>query len=176
MRTHYRRVWLIMVMRPSLAGWSVGSYVHHNPCHRRHSCPSDHQTYVCGDLGDCSQGTDNAFCLNKAPRPVTQRPAPSSRPSPGQLVIVTVQRVIDGDTLQLDTGAKVRLISVDTPETKDPRKPVQSFWKEATAFTQHLVEGKRVHLAYDQQRRDKYGWTLDYMYLDDGTFVNAEII
>jgi micrococcal nuclease len=118
----------------------------------------------------------NAFCLNQAPRPVTQPPAPASRRSPGQLVIVTVQRVIDGDTLQLDTGTKVRLIGVDTPETKDPRKPIQHFGKEATAFTQRLVEGQRVRLAYDQQRQDKYGRTLAYVYLEDGTFVNAEII
>jgi endonuclease YncB( thermonuclease family) len=79
----------------------------------------------------------------------------------------------DCHTLQLDTGRKVRLIGVDTPETKDPRKPVQHFGQEATAFTQRLIEGKRVRLAYDQQHKDKYGRTLAYVYLDDGTFVNA---
>jgi endonuclease YncB( thermonuclease family) len=76
----------------------------------------------------------------------------------------------------LTTGERVRLIGVDTPETKDPRKPVQYFGKEASAFTQRLVEGKRVRLEYDQQRADKYGRTLAFVYLDDGTFVNAEII
>jgi micrococcal nuclease len=90
--------------------------------------------------------------------------------------MVLVKRVIDGDTVELSTGEKVRMIGVDTPETKDPRKPVQYFGKEATAFTRQLVEGKRVRLEYDQQRRDKYGRTLTYVYLDDGTFVNAEII
>jgi micrococcal nuclease len=87
-----------------------------------------------------------------------------------------VKRVIDGDTLELSNGETVRLIGVDTPETKDPRKPVQYFGKEATAFTQRTVAGKRVRLEYDQQRHDKYGRTLAYVYLDDGTFVNAEII
>jgi Staphylococcal nuclease homologue len=48
--------------------------------------------------------------------------------------------------------------------------------QEAAAFTQRLVEGKHVRLEYDQQRQDKYGRTLAYVYLDDGTFVNAEII
>ena len=67
-------------------------------------------------------------------------------------------------------------MGVDTPETKDPRKPVQYFGKEATDFTQRLVAGKRVRLAYDQQHQDKYGRTLAYVYLEDGTFVNAEII
>jgi micrococcal nuclease len=87
-----------------------------------------------------------------------------------------VARVIDGDTLKLSTGETVRLIGVDTPETKDPRKPVQYFGKEATAFARQLVEGKSVRLAYDQQRQDKYGRTLAYVYLEDGRFVNAEII
>jgi micrococcal nuclease len=88
--------------------------------------------------------------------------------------------MIDGDTVELTTGEKVRFIGVDTgmdtPETKDPRKPVQHFGKETTAFTQHLVQGKRVRLEYDQQRQDKYGRTPAYVLLEDGTFVNAEII
>jgi micrococcal nuclease len=49
--------------------------------------------------------------------------------------MVEVRRLIDGDTLELSTGEAVCLIGVDTPETKDPRKPVQYFGKEATAFT-----------------------------------------
>lgn len=65
---------------------------------------------------------------------------------------------------------------MDTPETKDPRKPVQYFGEEAAAFTRRMVEGKRVRLEYDWQREDKYGRTPTYVYLDDGTFLNAEII
>src|SRR5262245_12939870 len=57
-----------------------------------------------------------------------------------------VQRVVDGDTLMLGTGERVRLIGVDTPETKHPNKPVEYFSKEASAFTQRLAEGKRVKL------------------------------
>jgi micrococcal nuclease len=95
-------------------------------------------------------------------------------PQPRHLRYSTrMQARLDADTT---AKLKVRLIGVDTPETKDPRKPVQYFGKEATAFTQRLVEGKRVRLEYDQQRVDKYGRTLAYVYLDDGTFVNAEII
>jgi micrococcal nuclease len=88
----------------------------------------------------------------------------------------TCVRVVDGDTIVLDGDEKVRLIGVDTPETKDPRKPVQAFGQEAYEFTKGLVEGKKVRLEYDQQRIDKYGRTLAYVYLDDGTFVNAQII
>lgn len=85
-------------------------------------------------------------------------------------------RVIDGDTIVLDGNETVRLIGVDTPETKDPRKPVQYFGQEAYEFTKNLVEGKKVRLEYDQDRTDKYDRTLAYVFLEDGTFVNAEII
>jgi len=85
-------------------------------------------------------------------------------------------RVIDGDTIVLDGSETIRLIGVDTPETKDPRKPVQYYGQEAYEFTRKLVEGKKVRLEYDQDRIDKYGRTLAYVYLEDGTHVNAQII
>jgi micrococcal nuclease len=89
---------------------------------------------------------------------------------------VLAARVIDGDTLELASGLKLRLIGVDTPETVHPQKPVEAFGKEASEFTRHMVEGKRVRLEYDWQRSDKYGRTLAYVYLEDGTFLNAELI
>lgn len=87
-----------------------------------------------------------------------------------------VVRVVDGDTLVLDGRERVRLIGVDTPESVDPRRPVERFGREAAAFTRRLAEGRRVRLAYDRQRTDSYGRTLAYVYLEDGTFLNAEII
>ena len=92
-----------------------------------------------------------------------------------------VQRVVHGDTLMLGTGERVRLIGVDTSETKRPNKPVEYFGKEASAFTQRLAEGKRVKLDYDQANnhlghKDQYGRTLAYIFLEDGTLLNAEII
>lgn len=89
---------------------------------------------------------------------------------------ITVTRVVDGDTIVLEDGQKVRLIGVDTPETVDPRKPVQFFGKEASAFTRAELEGKRVRLEYDWERTDKYGRTLAYVYLEDGTLFNAKLI
>ena len=95
----------------------------------------------------------------------------------------TVERVIDGDTLVMEKGERVRLIGVDTPETKHPNSPVEPFGKEAAAFTRRMAEGKRVRLQFDaanasrahkdstQQRR-----TLAYVFLEDGTLLNAEII
>ena len=99
--------------------------------------------------------------------------------------IVTAQdfylctRVIDGDTIAVEKNGKkekVRLIGVDTPETVHPSKPVEYFGKEASEFTRKKVEGKRVRLEYDWQSRDKYGRLLAYVYIEDGTFLNAEII
>jgi micrococcal nuclease len=88
-------------------------------------------------------------------------------------------RVVDGDTIIVNIDGKkerVRLIGVDTPETKHPNKPVEYFGREASAFTKGMVEGKKVKLEYDWQRRDKYGRLLAYVYLEDGTFLNTEII
>ena len=88
-------------------------------------------------------------------------------------------RVIDGDTIIVEIDSKqerVRLIGVDTPETVHPNKPVEYFGKEASEFTKRMVEGKEVRLEFDWQRRDKYGRLLAYVYLQDGTFLNAEII
>ena len=87
-----------------------------------------------------------------------------------------VVRVVDGDTLLLDRNERVRLIGVDTPETVDPRRPVERFGKEASDFTKRMAEGKKVRLEYDQDRRDRFGRTLAYVYLEDGTFLNAEIV
>ena len=61
-----------------------------------------------------------------------------------------VTRVIEGDTIILGGGERVRLIGVDTPETVHPQKPVEYFGKEASAFTRRTVEGKRVRLEYEQ--------------------------
>ena len=87
-----------------------------------------------------------------------------------------VERVVDGDTIIVSGVGRVRLIGVDTPESVDPRRPVEFFGKEASAFTRRLVDGKRVRLEYDWERTDRYGRTLAYVHLPDGSFVNAEII
>lgn len=90
---------------------------------------------------------------------------------------LTVQRVVDGDTLVLSTGERVRLIGVDTPETKHPKKAVQYFGKEASAFTKREIEGREVRLAFEWKKKDRYGRTLAYVYRKpDDFFLNAELI
>jgi micrococcal nuclease len=66
-----------------------------------------------------------------------------------------VKRVIDGDTIQLSNGERVRLIGVDTPETKHTKKPVEYFGKEASAFIKRMVEGRQVRRENDWQRKEK---------------------
>ena len=87
-----------------------------------------------------------------------------------------VERVVDGDTIVVRGVGRVRLIGVDTPETVSPGRPVEFFGREASAFTKRLLEGRRVRLEYDRERTDRYGRTLAYVHLTDGTFANAEII
>jgi len=72
----------------------------------------------------------------------------------------------------------VRLIGMDTPETVDPRKPVQCFGREASAKAKELIEGKDVILDSDptQGDKDKYGRLLRYVHLEDGTFFNQKLI
>ncbi|GBE04316.1 thermonuclease precursor [bacterium BMS3Abin09] len=87
--------------------------------------------------------------------------------------------VIDGDTIIVIIDRKkekVRLIGVDTPEKDGPYTKEEPFSREASAFTKKIAEGKQVRLEYDWQKRDKYGRLLAYVYLEDGTFLNAELI
>ena len=90
--------------------------------------------------------------------------------------LVQVDSVIDGDTFRLESGEKVRLMGIDAPETHHPRKPVEYFGKEATEFAKKMLEGKLVRLELDVQERDQYGRLLAYVYLEDSTFVNAELV
>lgn len=93
----------------------------------------------------------------------------------------TVTDIVDGDTLKININGKietVRLLSIDTPETKDPRKPVECFGREAANKLKELTLGKTVLLETDSMQgdRDRYGRLLRYLYLLDGTFINAQMV
>lgn len=93
----------------------------------------------------------------------------------------TVTKVIDGDTFWVDDGSekgrKVRLIGVDAPETRrTARKAVGYYAKESREFMKALLLNREVRLEFDAAPRDRYGRTLAYVYLHDGTFVNAELL
>lgn len=102
---------------------------------------------------------------------------------------IVVKRAVDGDTLVLESGERVRLIGIDTPElheseklqrdaqrTKQDASTIQKLGQRAYEFTKKLVEGKEVSLEFDVEKYDKYNRLLAYVYLKDGTFVNAEIV
>lgn len=89
---------------------------------------------------------------------------------------IKVARVIDGDTIELINGDRLRYIGIDTPEEFDPRKPVQYFAREAAEANKTLVEGKSVVFYKDVSERDKYGRWLGLVYLNDGTFVNRTLV
>ena len=94
---------------------------------------------------------------------------------------VPVTRVVDGDTLWVNTedgDTKVRLIGVDTPELLDPRSPVQCFAQEASDFTKSALTGQVVYLEYDpsQDSVDRYGRLLAYVWTLDGRLVNLDLI
>ena len=94
--------------------------------------------------------------------------------------VYKVVRIVDGDTVILLIGGKetrVRLIGVDTPETVHPRKTVEYYGREASLFTKNLLQGEWVYLEYGQERLDKYGRTLAYLFrVPDRLFVNFEIV
>ncbi len=98
---------------------------------------------------------------------------PAKSPASQETFVIT--RVIDGDTIELENGQRVRYIGIDTPETVDPRRSVQCFGKEASEFNKKLVEGKLVRLEKDVSETDKFGRLLRYVYVND-LFINDYLV
>lgn len=86
------------------------------------------------------------------------------------------KRVIDGDTIQLTNGERLRYIGIDTPEMNHPNQKIREMAVIAKRFNEELVAGKELILEYDVEKRDKYGRLLAYVFLKDSTFVNAELV
>ena len=107
-----------------------------------------------------------------------QLDSPKEELKPG---LYKVEDISDGDTIKVRIAGKtetVRLIGIDTPETKDPRTGVQCFGKIASEKMAHLVKDRWVRLEADTQSddRDRYGRLLRYVYLEDGTFINQKMV
>ncbi|MFM7123877.1 MAG: thermonuclease family protein [Actinomycetes bacterium] len=93
----------------------------------------------------------------------------------------TVQHVVDGDTIDISIGGKterVRLIGINTPETKHPTKGVECFGPEASAYTEQLLpKGTALRVERDIEARDKYGRLLLYVYIaSNNVFVNLDLV
>jgi micrococcal nuclease len=96
-------------------------------------------------------------------------------------VLITILNVIDGDTVDIDIDGnteRVRLIGVNTPETKHPTKPIECFGPEASAYlTQLLPKGTHVRIERDIEARDRYGRMLLYLYrASDNLFINLDLV
>ncbi len=88
-----------------------------------------------------------------------------------------VARVVDGDTLLLDSGARVRLIGVDTPETVKPESAVEAFGPEAAAYTERFVAdaGGKFYLRFDRERKDRFDRFLAYVFHGE-RMLNEELV
>lgn len=103
-----------------------------------------------------------------------------ARPTPADGANAVIVHVDDGDTVDVTLDGervRVRLIGIDTPETKKPATPVQCYGPEASAFTASLLPvGTEVRLERDAEARDPYGRLLAYVYrASDGLFVNRAL-
>lgn len=107
--------------------------------------------YIIGSTFGCSSGSSDACGPQRA----------------------VVARVIDGDTVELEDGERVRYLLVDTPESTNGH--VECFGEEAFEFNRRLVEGQRVALRYDSECRDRYGRLLAYVSLG-GREVNSRLV
>jgi len=180
------RIFLAALLALPLAVPAVAGdlYAHRSGCHRWHSCPSDRGTYTCGDTGYCSQCPDNKYCEGgkprraRAPKPkITTPPSPKPTPHMGALPEgPQVAQVIDGDTLRLASGERVRLIGVNAPEVHHPTRGQEPFGPEATQCLKDIPGGKKVRLEIGVEPRDRYKRLLAHVYTKDGVYVNAELL
>lgn len=107
-------------------------------------------------------------------------PAPSADAASTSTVWI-VTNVVDGDTIDVAASSeevRVRLLGINTPESVDPRRPVECFSKEASAYAKELLFGNTVRLETDptQDDRDRYGRLLRHVFLEDGTHVNLKLV
>jgi micrococcal nuclease len=87
-----------------------------------------------------------------------------------------VIQVIDGDTLVLEGGARVRLLGIDAPEMEREGRPAEFLAHKAKAFLTELTQGKEVRLEYGQLRYDRYGRVLAHLFLADNTLVEGALL
>jgi len=88
----------------------------------------------------------------------------------------TVRWVNDGDTVVLANGKRVRYIGINAPEIDHEDQKAQPYGYQARSFNKELVMSKRIRLEYDVERYDRYGRLLAYIFLQDGSFINARLL
>lgn len=136
---------------------------------------------------------------NRSPRPVSQRRSPTPatfavivfivmamlrmlifRPESGVLQpsfqAATVRYVIDGDTVDLEDGRRVRLLGIDAPEVGFNEKPAEAWAEESTLWLRDRLEGRQVQLRVDEKMKDRYGRTLAWIFDEQNVLINRELL
>ena len=119
----------------------------------------------------CASSVDSPSPSTPAPPPPGPTAPPSALPAGAQPAEVVW--VIDGDTIEVEIDGqeyRVRYIGIDTPERDMP------YYEQATQANRQLVENQTILLVKDVSETDRFGRLLRYIYLPDGTFVNAQLV
>jgi hypothetical protein len=145
----YNEYWVTQQMVPEDGSWRV--------------VMRDEQVASFAEAGSSPESASASASASTSPG------AGSGESSGNHDATVTVSRVVDGDTIEIspkvDGNNEVRLIGVDTPETKDPSEGVEPYGPEASAFATEELSGQSVDLEFDQEREDQYDRLLAYVYL-----------
>ena len=88
----------------------------------------------------------------------------------------TVKWVNDGDTIVLTNGWRVRYIGINAPEIDHENQKAQPYGYKARSFNKKLVLSQKIGLEFDEERRDRYGRLLAYIFLEDGSFLNSRLL
>lgn len=158
-KSWYKRWWAITIF--IIIGVAIlGSFL---PDHEIQNNSTTFANLSENNLKPISQEKDNSTLFQE------QTPQPITPKTPSQNTNIKVTRIIDGDTLEISTGDKVRLICIDTPEKNE------AGYQEASNYLRNLVLNKEVKLEKDTSETDRYGRLLRYVYINE-TFVNELIV
>jgi micrococcal nuclease len=96
-------------------------------------------------------------------------------PGPADSEDYIVKKVIDGDTIQLDTGETVKYLGIEAPQLKTKEGGAEFYAKEALKYNKRLVFMKKIRLEFDHNKKDPQGRLLAYVFVKN-LFVNAELV
>ena len=154
----HRRPWVsMMLVGLWLMGWMPALHAHQDACHRLHSCPSDHNTYACGDKGRCEQCPDNRFCLAGKPR-LAASPAPAPVPPAAAM---TQPTPAGGTTVGFTPGGTCTELLVNAIAGATASILVQAYSFTSAPIAKALLDthkrGVQVEVILDKsQRTEKY--------------------
>lgn len=131
-------------------------------------------------MGACYSRSEYMSGFRDTSPKVEAEPSKAEMKRKWKMGLVYVTKVIDGDTFWVDNGTesfKVRFIGIDAPEIRNSRWKQKGYYaNEAKTYVAQLTEKKWVRLQMDVQKQDRYQRTLAYIHLEDGTFLNADLV